>query len=87
MATFPASLVTPEQVLLEEEVEAVTLRTDLGDATFLPGHTPLIGAVVPGLVRFVREGGSEDRFEIKRGLVQVTPERVVVLAPEAEPAT
>lgn len=87
MASFPASLVTPEKVLFEGEVEAVMLRTDLGDAAFLPGHTPLVGSVVPGLVRFAREGGSEERFEMQRGLVQVSPERVVVLAPEAEPAT
>lgn len=86
MASFPASLVTPERVVLEEEVEAVMLRTDDGEAAFLPGHTPLIGAVVPGLVRFVREGGGEHRFEVTRGLVQVSPERVLVLAPEAEPA-
>jgi F-type H+-transporting ATPase subunit epsilon len=86
MATFPASLVTPEQVLLEEEVQAVMLRTDVGDATFLPGHTPLVGAVVPGTVRFTQEDGTEKRFEVSRGLVRVEPDHVVVLVPEAEPA-
>jgi F-type H+-transporting ATPase subunit epsilon len=84
MATFAASLVLPEQVLLEEEVQSVSLRTDDGDAAFLPGHSPLIGAVVPGAVRFVHEDGTEKRFEVERGLVRVEPDRVVVLVPAAE---
>jgi len=87
MATFPASLVTPERVVLDEEVEGVVLRTDDGDAAFLPGHTPLVGSVVPGLVRFLYGEDSEKRFEVTGGLVHVEPERVVVLVPEAEPAS
>jgi len=86
MATFPARLVTPESVVLDEDVYAVMLRTDEGDAAFFPGHTPLIGSVVPGLVRFVHDDETERRFEVTRGLVHVEPERVVVLVPEAEPA-
>ena len=86
MPTFPSSLVTPEQVVFEEEVEAVLLRTDVGDATFLAGHTPLIGALVPGLVRFQREDGNVDRVAVHGGFVHVTHEGVTVLAPVAERA-
>lgn len=86
MATFPAYLVTPELVLFEEDVEAVMLRTDEGDAAFMPGHTPLIGSVVAGLVRFVRTPDSEERFDVTGGMVHVEPRRVLVLVPEAEPA-
>jgi F0F1-type ATP synthase epsilon subunit len=38
-------------------------------------------------VRFGREDDSEERFEVRGGLVQVEPNRVVVLVPEAEPAS
>jgi F-type H+-transporting ATPase subunit epsilon len=86
VATFRSSLVTPESVLLEEEVQAVVLRTDVGDATFMPGHTRLIGALVPGSVRFQREDGTEERAAVHGGFVQVDGERVVVLAPVAEHA-
>jgi len=84
--TFPARLVTPEQVLLEEDVAAVILRTDVGDATFMPGHTRLIGAIVPGPVRFQREDGTEEVAAVHGGFVQVDPSLVVVLAPVAERA-
>jgi F-type H+-transporting ATPase subunit epsilon len=86
MPTFPARLVTPERVLLEEEVEAVILRTDEGDATFLPGHTRLIGSLVPGAVRFQREDGTEEHAAVHGGFVQVDGEHVVILAPVAERA-
>jgi len=85
MAEFPARLVTPESVLFEEEVEAVILRTGDGDSTYLAGHSPLVGSVVPGLVRFVRPGGEEQRVAAHGGFVLVEPEgRVTVLPPAAE---
>jgi F-type H+-transporting ATPase subunit epsilon len=84
MATFTASLVTPERTLLEREVQAVFLRTDTGDSAYLAGHTPLIGALVAGLVRFQHEDGTEERAAVHGGFVQVTGERVTILAPVAE---
>jgi F-type H+-transporting ATPase subunit epsilon len=85
MAEFAARLVTPEAVLLEEEVEAVILRTGDGDATFLAGHSPLVGSVEPGLLRFVRPGGEEQRIAVHGGFVHVENEgRVTVLPPAAE---
>ncbi len=87
MTTFPASLVTPERVMLEVDVQAVMVRTEVGEAAFLPGHTALVGAIVPGLVRFQREDGSEEHVAVHGGLVQVDPEHVTVLAPIAELAS
>jgi F-type H+-transporting ATPase subunit epsilon len=84
MATMRASLVTPERLVYEAEVQAVLLRTDFGEAAFLPGHTPLIGALVPGVVRFQREDGTEEKAAVHGGFVQVDGELVVVLAPMAE---
>jgi F-type H+-transporting ATPase subunit epsilon len=86
MATFPASLVTPERTLLEAEVQIVFLRTDGGDSAYMPGHSPLIGALVPGLVRFQHEDGTEERAAVHGGFVQVEGDHVTVLAPVAERA-
>ena len=84
MATLAASLVTPERIVLEADVQAVMLRTEVGEAAFLPGHTELVGALVPGLVRFQRDDGSEERAAVHGGFVQVDGEHVTVLAPIAE---
>jgi F-type H+-transporting ATPase subunit epsilon len=83
--TFAARLVTPEAVVFDEEVEAVILRTGVGDATFLAGHAQLVGSVEPGLVRFVRTEGSEQRVAAHGGFVHVEADgRVTVLPPMAE---
>jgi len=86
VASFPASLVTPERTVLDTEVQAVMVRTVEGEAAFLPGHTDLIGALVPGPVRFQHEDGTEERAAVHGGFVQVRPDHVVVLAPIAEMA-
>lgn len=84
MADFPCSLVTPERIVLQQDVAAVMLRTDAGDATYLAHHTPLIGAIVPGLVRFQHPDGTEERAAVHGGFVHVEMSGVTVLAPVAE---
>jgi F-type H+-transporting ATPase subunit epsilon len=46
----------------------------------------LIGALVPGLVRFQHEDGTEERAAVHGGFVQVEGDHVTVLAPVAERA-
>jgi F-type H+-transporting ATPase subunit epsilon len=85
VAEFPARLVTPEAVIFDEQVEAVILRTGVGDATFMAGHCPLVGSVVPGLVRFVRSGGEVQRVAVQGGFVHMDGDgTVTVLPPSAE---
>ena len=80
----PTSVVTPERELVCVEVDAVDLRTAEGEAAFLPGHAPLIGSVVPGLVRLVQPEGAEIRLAVHGGFVHVENDRVQILAPVAE---
>lgn len=47
-------IVTPEKLILEEEVESVTLPTKEGEITVLPDHVPLIAPLASGdIVAFV----------------------------------
>jgi F-type H+-transporting ATPase subunit epsilon len=84
VATFASSVVTPERILVEREVEAVMLRTVDGEITFLAGHSPLIGVVQPGLLRLQSEDGSVQRVAVHGGFVEVDERGVTVLAPIAE---
>jgi F-type H+-transporting ATPase subunit epsilon len=68
---FTISLVTPERVLIEGRATEVILRTGEGDAAFLPGHTPLVGTLQPGVVRVVGADGEEQRVAVHGGFVQV----------------
>jgi F-type H+-transporting ATPase subunit epsilon len=80
----PATVVTPERVLFSGDVDAVNLRTAEGEAAFLPGHTPLIGSVEPGMVRLDLVDGTHVRLAVHGGFVHVEHDRVELLAPVAE---
>ena len=74
---FQINLVTPERILLTGMASEVVLRTGEGDASFLAGHTPLVGTIKPGVVRIVRSEGEEVRIAVHGGFTQV--EQNVVL--------
>jgi F-type H+-transporting ATPase subunit epsilon len=68
---FSVQILAPDRALLTGRAEQVIMRTEDGDITFLKGHTPLVGAVVPCVVRVVREGDEEERLAVHGGFVQV----------------
>lgn len=74
MAEFFCELLTPEAALREGPATAVVLRTSDGDLTVLAGHTPLVGDVVPGVVRIERDDAVE-RYAVHGGFVQVATAR------------
>jgi len=68
---FRMELVTPERVLFLGAATQVVLRTADGDLTVLNGHTPLVGAVLPGVVRITDVDGTEVRAAVHGGFLQV----------------
>jgi len=68
---FQINLVTPERNLFNGMASEVILRTGEGDVTFLAGHTPLVGTVLPGVVRVVRPEGDDVRIAVHGGFTQV----------------
>lgn len=78
-------IVTPERRILDAEVDSVTVPTATGEAGILPNHAPLVSALKPGVVSYSAKGNS-DRFAITGGFVEVSSNRVSVLADNAEGA-
>lgn len=77
-------LVTPERVLLEEEVESLSCPTSLGQITILPHHIPLVATLVPGEISGRKEG-EEYFIAVSGGFVEVRQNNeIVVLADAAE---
>jgi F-type H+-transporting ATPase subunit epsilon len=76
-------LVTPERLVLSEEVDEVRIPGALGELGVLPGHTPLLTALGTGQIAYTK-GGRESRLALQGGFAEVLPDRVTVLARVAE---
>jgi len=68
---FGVEIVTPEQSLVAGGARSVVLATSEGALTVLDGHTPLVGDVVPGLVKVELAEGTQLRLAVHGGFVQV----------------
>ena len=77
-------LVTPERLMLSTEVEMVVVPGTEGNFGVLPGHSPLISAIRPGMIDIYQTRAAiSERIFVVGGIAEVTPERCTVLAEEA----
>ena len=83
--TISLQLVTPERLLKEIDAEMVVLPGVEGDFGAMPQHAPVISALRPGIIAVHGGGGDPAEYVVTGGFVEVTGERVVVLAEEAVP--
>ena len=77
--------VTPERAIAHEDVDEVELPGEEGFFAVLPGHAPLLAALKTGPIWY-RSGGEKRFAFISGGFVEVTGDRVSVLATVAERA-
>ncbi|HJR09317.1 MAG TPA: F0F1 ATP synthase subunit epsilon [Pyrinomonadaceae bacterium] len=76
-------IITPERGVLSEAVDAVTLPGLGGELGILPGHTPLISQLQTGVLSYTT-GTTTRRLHVSGGFVEVSDDRVAVLADLAE---
>lgn len=77
-------LVTQEKKVFDEpNADIVMVPAVEGEMGVLPNHAPVLTTLTFGEL-VVRKGGAEERFAIYGGVVDVRPDKVVVLADLAE---
>lgn len=84
-STIRMELVTPERLVLSEEVDEVVLPGYEGEFGVLPGHTQFLAILNIG-VMWYREGSAVHKLALGGGFSEVTHDRVVVMADTAERA-
>jgi F-type H+-transporting ATPase subunit epsilon len=85
MPSFKIDIVTAERVVYSAEVDAVIAPGVEGQLGILPHHAPLMTILQAGEL-VVRRGGQEESLAISGGFLEVRPDRVIVLADQAERA-
>ncbi len=74
-------LVSPEKLMVSEDVEMVIVPGAEGEFGVLARHAPLISSLRPGVVGICRQGRQPDeRYFVAGGFAEVTGERCTVLA-------
>ncbi len=76
-------LVSPERLLMSEDVQQVTVPGSEGEFTVLARHAPVLSTMRPGLLSVVGDGGGEEKIFVRGGFAEVNPDGLTVLAEEA----
>jgi len=76
---IPLQFCAPERESLSLEVTEMIIPGADGVFSVLPGHTPLLSTLAPGVV-VVYAGGREDHYAVSGGFAEVKEDRVVILA-------
>jgi len=84
--TMKFEIVTPERVVLKEDIAQITVPTREGEITVLPKHIPLVSILKPGVIEAKKEDGATEIMSVSGGFIEVLRDKVVILADTAERA-
>jgi F-type H+-transporting ATPase subunit epsilon len=85
MADLHFELVTPERLVLSEDVHMVVVPGSEGDFGVMAGHAPVMSTIRDGELAIYRTAGSEpERIAIEGGFAEVGDNGLTVLAEKAD---
>ena len=77
-------VVSADRMVMQRDVVNVIARTKEGDIGILPGHEPLMAALVPCMVEIVAVDGRTQLLAIDGGLLAVAQGHVRILSHEVK---
>jgi len=81
MATIAFDLVSPENLIFNDEVGMIIVPGKDGDFGVLPGHSKVMSSLRPGRVMVYGEGKNLLKsFFVSGGFAEANPEKCIVLA-------
>ena len=85
MAKISFDLVSPENLIFNDEVGMIIVPGKDGDIGVLPGHSKLLSSLRPGRVMVYGEDKNLLKsFFVSGGFVEINPEKCIVLAEDLE---
>lgn len=83
--TTEFELVSPEKLLVSEQVEMVVVPGTEGLFGAMPRHAPFLSTVAPGVLEIYEGGSVKKRIFVAGGFAEVNETRCTVLAEQAIP--
>ena len=75
-------IITPNKIILEEDVSSITLPSAEGEITILPHHQNLFSLLIQGVVK-IKKDNKEDFFAIGGGYLETNGEYANLLVSRA----
>lgn len=72
-------IITPEKVVLKDEVDEVIVPTATGEIAILPNHAELLTKINPGEL-VIKKNGKKQSFAILGGFLEVINNHISILA-------
>jgi F-type H+-transporting ATPase subunit epsilon len=80
---FQFELVSPERLLVSEQVESVVIPGAEGEMTVMAHHAPVMTTIKPGVVTLKTAAGKEERYVVFGGFADIVPSGCTLLAESA----
>jgi F-type H+-transporting ATPase subunit epsilon len=81
--SFKFELVSPERLLISEQVTAVVIPGTDGEMTVMANHAPVMTTIRPGVVTVTTAAGKVDRYVVFGGFADILPDGCTLLAESA----
>ena len=84
MSTILLEVATPDKGdVYKNDINMLITRSIVGELGILPKHARLLTELVPHAMR-IKEGGGETKLFVSGGFMEVTPDKITILAEAAE---
>lgn len=81
---FRLEVISPERVFYTGDVEMVELNTTEGEIGIYADHIPLTTIVAPGILTITEEGEQIKEAAVLEGFMEITQDKVTILAQSCE---
>jgi F-type H+-transporting ATPase subunit epsilon len=81
--TFHLDVVSAEKKLFSGRAQNVQVTGSEGELGIHAGHTQLLTAITPGMIRITKQNDEEEVIYLSGGMLEVQPSTVTVLADTA----
>ncbi len=75
---YNIDIISPEEVLLSDKVNSVTIPSFEGEMTILSDHIPLITFLRPGIIKI--SGDKEVKYFVEEGTVEFSENKLIILS-------
>lgn len=73
-------IITPDKKVYEGDIKSVRVPGKKGSFQVLKDHAPIISTLEKGPVIIIDQAGTEKRFEIDGGVIEVKMNKIILLA-------